>query len=278
MQTFRGHNHRVQGVAFSPDGRLVASLAWIGPSSSGKSTPARNIGSSPGRTRRSSRPVSARTIAPHRRCSNGTIRIWDVKSGKLLHRRSTNLDRPRSIAFGSDGQLLAAAGRHGTIPCWDLAKDQAISESWQHGEPRARAVAFSPDGRRLASTGDDGTVKLWKPPLEDCLPHRAHRPDSCRGVSPRQQDPCLRGLGRGSALGCRDRQGIAWCRTPHRQWWRCFWSRRAFGRGRRMGGRITLGPRGSPTPRHFDRARAGHGLRRWRSRPTARGWLRPAET
>ena len=161
LQTFRGHNHRVQGVAFSPDGRQVASASLDWSVKIWKVDTGQEYRAFP---KEDTAILGADFSADDSRLTdvaeNGTIRTWDVKSCTLLHQRSVNLDRPRSVAFRSDGQLLAAAGRHGTILCWDLAKDQAISGSRRHDAP-ARAVAFSPDGRRLASTGDDGTVKIW---------------------------------------------------------------------------------------------------------------------
>jgi WD40 repeat protein len=159
MRTFRGHIHRVQGVAFSPDGRTMASASLDFKVKLWKTDSSQEYRS----FAKGDTAILAAQFSPDGRLTdvaeNGTIRTRDVESGKLLHQWSAGLGRPRFIAFRSDGQLLAAAGRDGRIWCWDLAKGRAISGGWKHNAT-ARAVALSPDGRRLASSGDDKTVKI----------------------------------------------------------------------------------------------------------------------
>jgi WD40 repeat protein len=94
--------------------------------------------------------------------ANGTVRLWDVPSGRP-HGKPLNghAGWVKAVAFSPDGSLLASASRDGTVRLWDVATGRP------HGKPltghigEATSVAFSPDGSLVASGGADGTVRLW---------------------------------------------------------------------------------------------------------------------
>jgi WD40 repeat protein/serine/threonine protein kinase len=162
LQPFRRHDHRVESVAVSPDGRSVASASmdWkiqVGEAGLGREYRAFPI--------RNDRVLGASFSSAGQRLVDatvdGTIRVWDVKTGKLVQQWSADLERPRSVAFSGDGRLLAAAGKKGAIRCFDLTTGTTLPGTFPHGVP-ARAVGFSPDGRYLVSTGDDSSIKLWE--------------------------------------------------------------------------------------------------------------------
>ena len=65
-----------------------------------------------------------------------------------------------TVAFSSDGQLLASGGDDNAAILWDVA-DRSERETFiEHGSS-VMSVAFSPDGQRLASASLDGFVRLW---------------------------------------------------------------------------------------------------------------------
>ena len=70
------------------------------------------------------------------------------------------------VAFSPDGKLLATAGGDGTVRLWNPATGQPRRRS-PPGRHRpwygVYGVAFSPDGKLLATGGGDGTVRLWNP-------------------------------------------------------------------------------------------------------------------
>jgi WD40 repeat protein/DNA-binding SARP family transcriptional activator len=65
-----------------------------------------------------------------------------------------------SVAFSSDGQLLAAGTAEGVIRIWRTADWQPV-QTLQGSPYWTESVCFSPDGHTLASGGDDRTVHLW---------------------------------------------------------------------------------------------------------------------
>ena len=58
----------------------------------------------------------------------GTIKLWDVRSGKELKRLSGNfMDAISSVAFSPDGRTLAGATDNGTIRLWDVDSGKELS-------------------------------------------------------------------------------------------------------------------------------------------------------
>nr|WP_249731943.1 TIR domain-containing protein [Roseococcus sp. SDR] len=91
---------------------------------------------------------------------DGTLRIWDVRSGSRLLTLHGHLDWVLACAFAPDGTRLASAGSGGTLRIWDAHSGVALL-TLRGNEGMARGCAFAPDGTRLASAGDDGTLRIW---------------------------------------------------------------------------------------------------------------------
>lgn len=90
-----------------------------------------------------------------------TIQVLDVCTGQIMHRLAVPYPWLASfVAFGPDGQLLAAGLSDGTVRVWELLREREIAVLKGHTD-RVTGVAFSPDGRLLASGSWDRTVRLW---------------------------------------------------------------------------------------------------------------------
>ncbi|MBD2563655.1 MULTISPECIES: WD40 domain-containing protein [Nostoc] len=73
-----------------------------------------------------------------------------------------------SVAFSSDGKLLAAGDADAKTHLWQVADTREIFALSGH-KSRIWSVAFSPDSRILASASEDQTVKLWDVREGKCL-------------------------------------------------------------------------------------------------------------
>jgi WD40 repeat protein/tRNA A-37 threonylcarbamoyl transferase component Bud32 len=94
---------------------------------------------------------------------DGTVTIWNSRTGEVVQTLNAHTDFVYSVAFHPDGRHLASAGADRKVKVWDLTTGQESftgpgSLGIRYG--MTRGVAFSPDGRRLA-TGFEGAVNVW---------------------------------------------------------------------------------------------------------------------
>jgi WD40 repeat protein len=188
----RGHQGRVEELAFSPDGQHLAAastyedkdrrfiVAWkVWNLGTGKvlwedaRVHVRTVSEALGFEHAMDFSPDAQQIAT----ANGVheVLIWDIPSGKQLHRLNAIPEVIHRIAWSPDGQRLAAAGggqlrlSEHVIQVWDLATLEARF-LWQAHKGAIHSLAFNHDakesGRFLATGSADKTVKIWdlRPP------------------------------------------------------------------------------------------------------------------
>jgi sugar lactone lactonase YvrE len=168
----------VNEVAFSPDGKLLASAdgdgtvgLWDPPT--GQAVRAIQAVTGPADANPG---VAGVAFSPDGKLlasadGDGTVRLWDPATGRAIRAiqaaTSTNGGNPvvAGVAFSPDGKLLASADGDGTVGLWDPATGRAARAIQAVTGPNGSVsrVAFSPDGKLLASVDADGTVRLWDP-------------------------------------------------------------------------------------------------------------------
>ncbi len=111
-------------------------------------------------------PVSAVAFSPDGRWvasgeTNGTMRLWEVSTGRTLWRQEGHTDAVKSLAFSPNGSTLASGAKDNTVRLWSVDTGRQLWQAEGHTD-LVLSLAFSPDGQTLASGGADKTLRLWK--------------------------------------------------------------------------------------------------------------------
>ncbi len=92
---------------------------------------------------------------------NGTIILWDARTGDEIRRFSDNSGiKVLNVVFSPDDTLLASANGNGTITLWDVATGEKIRDFGDYAD-EVVSLAFHPSGETLLAGDNDGVVKLW---------------------------------------------------------------------------------------------------------------------
>ncbi len=177
---YHGHEHEVYprgqfsdgtlhsgvwSVAWSPDGRLIASggdrtvQVWEADSGQHLVT-CRGHGDY----------VYALTWVPDgQRLASAdifSVRVWEARTGQVLALFQARTTYISNVAWSHDGRYyLSTAGGSGEsdVCLWDAESGQRIYTYRGHVAP-VKMAAWSPDGTRIASGGEDKTIQVWQAP------------------------------------------------------------------------------------------------------------------
>ncbi|MEM9752997.1 MAG: hypothetical protein AAF916_06385 [Planctomycetota bacterium] len=121
QQTFDDQVGFVLDLAYSPDGRFIASSSM---------TPDHNFV------------------------------VWEAATGAVVKRPGSHDGHVYALAYSPDGRYLLSGGIEGDIKIWDAKTLEQIDAFEAHPAP-LMSIAFAPDSSEFATAGQDGTVRIW---------------------------------------------------------------------------------------------------------------------
>ncbi|MBD2471964.1 WD40 repeat domain-containing protein [Nostoc sp. FACHB-145] len=159
--SLRGHEQEVNCLAFSPDGKFIAS------GSSDSTVCLWNIVGNP--TAQfllgHEQEVNCLAFSPDGKfivsgSIDGILCLWDLQGNLMTQPWQGNEEGIIAVAFSSNSDSIVSVGFDGTVCLWDL-EGNAITQSWRGHKEGVISVTFSPNGDSIISVGFDGTVCLW---------------------------------------------------------------------------------------------------------------------
>lgn len=162
LLTLLGHTDWLAGMAFSPDGKRLASTSLDGTVRIWSLSPGGEMVTvvSPGAPYGTRVVYNPNGLEFATNAGDGSATIWNAQTGEPRLTLHGHDDEVMNIAFSTDGKRFATSSFDATAIIWDAATGKQLLTLSGH-EVGVRDIAFSPDGKLIATGGFDNTARIW---------------------------------------------------------------------------------------------------------------------
>ena len=152
----------VQSLAFSPDGRVLASGEYrmVKLWQREPNLPQFTLGAEPVSALATS--ADGKWIATA--AKDHVVRLWDAASGRQIKELPGHTAAVNSLKFSPDNSKLASGSADKSIRVWDAAAGKVFAQTETANE--VSAVAWVLGGKQLATAGGDAIIRLWQLPAQ----------------------------------------------------------------------------------------------------------------
>jgi WD40 repeat protein len=163
MGTLKGHTDSLMGVAFSPNGKLIASWGsdrtvrlW----DVKEQKEVRRLEGHSEMVRAAAFSADGSRLLSGSIGGNGSLRLWEVTTGKALLTISNIRGGVHGLAISADVRQALSGGGAGLVQLWNLESGKEINALKGHGSAVTDA-AFLARGRTALSVSGNGKIRLW---------------------------------------------------------------------------------------------------------------------